>query len=317
MHWLQQQYLKQQEDLLSTVKQAAESWLQLKSSRVSKRHAFNIRRSFELYVFPTIGDFQITMLTPFSVIEVLRPLERAGKLETLSRLCTRINELMDWCVNHGLIESHRLGKIQSVFRRPKAHHMKTIAPSELPTLMHRIKTSNLDVISRAVIEWQLHTMVRPGEAVKARWQDIDLNNRIWEIPAEFMKMRRPHQVPLSPQCIDILNMMESFGKSEYVFQSFYRKGTHLSKEAANNALKRIGYKDRLVAHGMRALASTVLNEHEFKSDWIEMSLAHGDKNYVRRIYNNAKYLARRREMHNWWSNYIEQAANSAPESHFN
>ena len=319
MHWLQQQYLKQQEDLLSTVKQAAESWLQLKSSRVSKRHAFNIRRSFELYVFPYIGDFQIKLLTPFSVIEVLRPLERAGKLETLSRLCTRINELMDWCVNHGLIESHRLGKIQSVFRRPKAHHMKTIAPNELPRLMQCLKTSNIDIVSRSLLEWQMHTMVRPGEAVKARWQDIDLENRIWEIPADFMKMGRPHQVPLSSYCIEILNSMKAFAKHEYVFQSFYRKGshTHINRDTANNVLKKIGYNDKLVAHGLRSLASTVLNEHDFNPDWIETSLAHIDRNSIRFIYNKARYLEGRRIMHNWWSNYIEQAANSAPESRFN
>lgn len=319
MHWLQQQYFIQQENLLSTVKQAAEKWLELKSSRVSKRYAFSIRRSFELYVFPTIGDFEIKKLTPIIVIEVLRPLERARKLETLSRLCSRIKELMDFCVNYGIIESHKLDKIRSVFLSPKATQMKTITPNELPMLMQRLKINNIDIISRALLEWQMHTMVRPGEAVKTRWQDIDLENRIWEIPADFMKMRRPHQVPLSSYCIEILNSMKAFGKNEYVFQSFYRKGsnTHINRDTANNVLKKIGYNDKLVAHGLRSLASTVLNEHDFNPDWIETSLAHIDRNSIRFIYNKARYLEGRRKMHNWWSNYIEKAANSAPESRFN
>lgn len=314
MHWLQQQYFIQQENLLSTVKQAAEKWLELKSSRVSKRYAFSIRRSFELYVYPTIGDFEIKKLTPISVIEVLRPLERARKLETLSRLCSRIKELMDFCVNYGIIESHKLDKIRSVFLSPKATQMKTITPNELPMLMQRLKINNIDIISRALLEWQMHTMVRPGEAVKTRWQDIDLENRIWEIPADFMKMRRPHQVPLSSYCIEILNSMKAFGQNEYVFQSFYRKGsnTHINRDTANNVLKKIGYNDKLVAHGLRSLASTVLNEHDFNPDWIETSLAHIDRNSIRFIYNKARYLEGRRKMHNWWSNYIEKAANSAP-----
>lgn len=307
MHWQQQEYLKHLESMPRTVKQVAETWLQLQSSKVTKRHLFNIRRSLELHVFPFLGDFPVKMITPLIVIQVLKPLENVGKLETLSRLCTRVNQLMDWCVNYGIIESHRLNKIKSVFIHPKATRMKTIKPCELPMLMHSINTSNIDIIRRSLLVWQMHTMVRPGEAVKARWKDIDLANRIWDIPAEFMKMRRPHQVPLSPQCIDILDMMKSFGECEYVFQSFHRKGTHVNKETANNVLKKIGYNGKLVAHGMRALASTVLNEHDFKSDWIEMSLAHGDENFIRSIYNNAEYLAGRREMHNWWSNYIEQA----------
>lgn len=315
IHWQLQEYCM--EDIPHTVKQAAERWLQRHSDEVTKRHLFNIRRSLELHVFPALGDFPVKMITPVIIIQALKPLEKAGKLETLSRLCTRVNQLMDWCVNHGFIESHRLGKIHSVFRRPKACRMKTIKPRELPELMQRLNSGSIDIISRSLLEWQMHTMVRPGEAVKARWQDIDLVNGIWEIPQEYMKMRRPHQVPLSPQCIKILEMMRSFGKHEYVFQSFFRKGTHINKEAANNVLKRIGYDGKLVAHGLRALASTVLNEHEFKADWIEMSLAHGDKNFMRDIYNNAEYLTGRRAMHNWWSNYIEQAANSAPESHFN
>ena len=317
MHLQLEEYFM--EDTPRTVKQATEKWLELKSSRVSKRHAFSIRRSFELYVFPSIGDFLIKKLTPISVIEVLRPLERSGKLETLSRLCSRIKELMDFCVNYGIIESHKLDKIRSVFLSPKAIQMKTIMPNELPMLMQRIKINNIDTISRALLEWQMHTMVRPGEAVKARWQDIDLENRIWEIPADFMKMRRPHQVPLSSYCIEILNSMKAFAKHEYVFQSFYRKGshTHINRDTANNVLKKIGYNDKLVAHGLRSLASTVLNEHDFNPDWIETSLAHIDRNSIRFIYNKARYLEGRRKMHNWWSNYIEQAANSAPESRFN
>ena len=317
MHLQLEEYFM--EDTPRTVKQATEKWLELKSSRVSKRHAFSIRRSFELYVFPSIGDFLIKKLTPISVIEVLRPLERSGKLETLSRLCSRIKELMDFCVNYGIIESHKLDKIRSVFLSPKAIQMKTIMPNELPMLMQRIKINNIDTISRALLEWQMHTMVRPGEAVKARWQDIDLENRIWEIPADFMKMGRPHQVPLSSYCIEILNSMKAFAKHEYVFQSFYRKGshTHINRDTANNVLKKIGYNDKLVAHGLRSLASTVLNEHDFNPDWIETSLAHIDRNSIRFIYNKARYLEGRRIMHNWWSNYIEQAANSAPESRFN
>lgn len=309
--WLERQNCQASAEALNTFQNACRKWFEVKFAKISKRYAFNIQRSFEQHVFPKAGHLQLKDLNAQYLIECLRPLEQAQKLETLSRLCQRINEFMTWCVNTGLLEFNRSNGIKAAFIRPTHENMKTIRPDELPELMRRLNTDDITLSSRCLVEWQLHTMVRPGEAVKARWQDIDFANSIWSIPASFMKMRRAHSVPLTRQSMAILQLMKqlnSASTSPYVFPSLQNNRSHLCRDTANNTLKSIGYEQKLVAHGMRSLASTVLNEHSFNSDWIEAALAHVDKNGIRATYNNAVYLKQRKKMMTWWSNYIETAA---------
>jgi integrase len=304
--WLEQQNNKASQDLLNTFQHTCEQWFDVKFSNVSARHAYTIRRSFEQHVFPRAGHLPLKELNAQQVIGVLKPLEKELKLETLSRLCQRINEVMTWSVNTGLLEFNRLSGIKAAFITPKNENMKTLRPDELPELIMRLSRASIKLSTRCLIEWQLHTMVRPGEAVKARWQDIDFATSIWTIPAEFMKKRRNHQVPLSRQAISLLQLMSPFsGNHVYVFPSARHKNSHINKETANMALKRMGFANRLVAHGMRALASTILNEHGFYGDLVESALAHEDSNQVRRAYNKADYLKGRTEMMQWWSDHIE------------
>jgi integrase len=308
--WLERQSHQASTEALNTFQNACRKWFEVRFAKISKRYSFNIQRSFELHVFPKAGHVPLKDLNAKYLIESLRPLEQAQKLETLSRLCQRINEFMIWCVNTGLLEFNHSNGINAAFIRPTHENMRTIRPDELPELMQRLNTGDIALPGRCLVEWQLHTMVRPGEAVKARWQDIDFANSIWNIPAKFMKMRRGHVVPLTKQSIAILQLMRQLNSdSPYVFPSLQNTRLHLCRDTANNALKKIGYEQKLVAHGMRSLASTVLNEHSFNSDWIEAALSHVDKNDIRATYNNAIYLKPRKKMMSWWSNYIEKAAN--------
>lgn len=161
--------------------------------------------------------------------------------------------------------------------------------------------SNLSVSTRCLIEWQLLTLVRPSEASGARWAEINLNSKLWTIPAERMKAKREHIVPLSPQALDILEVMKPISAHrEHVFPSGNDPKQPMNSQTANAALKRIGYGGKLVAHGLRSIASTALNEAGFNSDVVESSLAHTDKNEVRRAYNRATYLEKRIELMAWW-----------------
>jgi integrase len=154
-------------------------------------------------------------------------------------------------------------------------------------------------------------MTRPSEAAGARWDEIDRNKGLWVIPAARMKKRREHSIPLCPNTLAILDEIEAItGRSEYVFPSDINPRKCANSSTANVALKRMGFKGRLTAHGMRALASTTLNEQGFDSDVIEAALAHVDKNTVRGAYNRAQYLQRRGAMMDWWARRIEQAANN-------
>lgn len=284
-------------------------WHLVKKTKVSPDYAIDIWRSLMLHIFPKLGERPISKVTATSVIEVLNPIAAKGNLETVRRLCQRVNEVMSFAVNTGLIYSNPLSGISDAFEAPKAKLMATIKPDELPQLMKSLNTASIKLVTRCLIEWQLHTMVRPTEAAGARWAELDLKNRVWIVPAERMKMKREHTVPLSDQALQILETLHPIsGHREYLFPADRDPRKHANSQSANMALKRMGYGGKLVSHGLRALASTVLNEQAFDADVIEAALAHVDKNEVRRAYNRADYLERRRHLMQWWSGHIEDAA---------
>ena len=152
-------------------------------------------------------------------------------------------------------------------------------------------------------------MTRPSEAATTRWADIDFDKRIWIIPAERMKKRRPHIIPLTEHALSLLETLKSHsGQREYVFPSDRNPRPHANSQTANMALKRMGFQDRLVSHGMSSMASTILNEHGWDPELIEVALAHVDQDEVRSAYNRADYIERRRPMMAWWSEHIQKAA---------
>lgn len=193
------------------------------------------------------------------------------------------------------------------FEKPRKQNMPTLRPEELPKLMRSLVMSNLSVPTRCLIEWQLLTLVRPSEASGTRWIEIDLNAKLWTIPAERMKAKREHIVPLSFEALDILEVMKPISAHrEYVFPSRTNPKQPMNSQTANAALKRIGYGGKLVAHGLRSIASTAMNEAGFNADVIEAALTHSDKNEVRKAYNRSTYLQQRVELMNWWGNEIHR-----------
>lgn len=293
----------------NTFERMASKWLDLKRHDVSEAYAADSWRSLELYVLPFIGSMPIDQIRAPKVIEMLRPLEADGKHETVRRLCQRINEILDYSVNHGLLDANPCSAIRKVFKKPAKKHMPTLKPDELPLLMADIANGRLDPTTRCQIEWSLHTLVRPGESAGTRWNEIDLDAKIWNIPAERMKMDRPHRVPLTPQAISLLERMKPIsGHRPFVFPGRRDPLGHINDQSANAALKRLGYGGRLVAHGLRSLGSTTLNEQGFNPDAIEAALSHTDENEIRRAYNRSDYFEQRMIMMGWWSDHIENAS---------
>ena len=216
--------------------------------------------------------------------------------------------IMDWAVIRGLIEINPLTSISKAFKAPKKVHLPTIKPDQLPMLMKAIGKAQVMPVTRCLMLWQLHTMVRPGEAAGARWEEIDFEKEVWVIPPERMKKRRTHSVPLSSQTLEILAEMKQVSANrEFIFPGDRNPRTHASGAVVNMALKRMGLKGKIVAHGFRSLASTTLNEQGIDSDLIESALAHMDKNTTRGSYNFADYLEQRRAMMQLWSNHISNA----------
>ena len=252
-------------------------------------------------MFPAIGAIPVHEIKARTIVDALEPIKARGALETVRRLVQRINEIMIYAVNTGLIDANPASGVGMAFEKPKKQNMPTLRPEELPKLMRSLAMSNLSVPTRCLIEWQLLTLVRPSEASGARWVEIDLDAKLWTIPAERMKAKREHIVPLSLQALEILDVMKPISAHrEHVFPSRNDPKQPMNSQTANAALKRIGYGGKLVAHGLRSIASTALNESGFNSDIIESALAHIDKNEVRRAYNRSIYLEQRRELMSWW-----------------
>lgn len=293
----------------NTLEHIAEKWLEVKKAKVSADHATDTWRSLELHIFPSLGKVPIHKITAVKTIDIIDPIAAKGSLETVKRLCQRLNEIMVYAVNTGLVTSNPLAGIGKAYQTPIKQHLPTLKPEQLPALLKTLAFASIKTTTRCVIEWQLHTMVRPSEAAGAQWDEIDFENNVWDIPAERMKSKKTHVVPLSDQTLDLLEVMKPISsRSKYIFpsNSDLKKPTNAS--TANMALKRMGFESKLVAHGLRSIASTTLNEEGFDPDVIEAALAHTGKNEVRNAYNRAIYLERRKPMMQWWSDHIEKAA---------
>lgn len=293
----------------STFEAVVKEWIALKEPKVSERYAFNLRRGFELHLFPSLGKVPISKLSAQQAIEALKPLAAADKLDILGRICRRVNEVMEFAINTGRIQTNNLSGISKAFDSAKHESMASFTPQELPKLISIVNSANIKLMTRCLFEWQLHTMVRPGEAAGTAWNEIDFENKLWNIPVERMKKRKPHTVPLSPQALAILEYLKPISAHrEFIFPADKDPRAHASRETLGAALRRMGLIGKQTAHGLRALASTTLNEQGFDADVIEAALAHVDKNKVRAAYNRTDYLERRRKMMCWWSDHIEEAS---------
>ncbi|WP_237885443.1 integrase domain-containing protein [Pseudomonas sp. PGPR40] len=292
-----------------TFENVATAWFELKKDSVTPAYAEDIWRSLTLHVFPSMKSTPLSEVNAPMVIKLLRPIEAKGSLETVKRVSQRLNEIMTYGVNSGMIFANPLSGIRAVFKKPKKENMAALPADELPELMMEIANASIKRTTRCLIEWQLHTMTRPSEAATTRWADIDFDKRLWTIPPERMKKRRPHTIPLTEHALSLLETLKPHSAHrEYVFPSDRNPRTHANSQTANMALKRMGFQDRLVSHGMRSMASTILNEHGWDPELIEVALAHVDKDEVRSAYNRADYIERRRPMMAWWSEHIQKAA---------
>ncbi len=293
----------------NTLKHITAAWLEVKKSKVSDDHATDILRSLELHIFPYIGKTPIQKITAIETIKILQPIKAKGSLETVKRLCQRLNEVMVFALNTGLINNNPLAGIKEAFPQPIKQHLPTLKPKELPSLMSSLSTANIRMTTRCLIEWQLRTMVRPDEAAGARWDEIDLENGVWNIPSNRMKKKKAFTVPLTHQTLSLLETLREINSnSDYIFPSAIDPRKQTNSQTANTALKRMGFHNKLVSHGLRSIASTTLNEEGFDEDIIEAALSHIGKNQVRNAYNRTDYLERRKPMMEWWDNFIDEAA---------
>ena len=286
---------------INTFKEVALVWMEFKRHSVTSDHLVDIRRRLEMHVFPTIGSIAIKELTAPLAISALRQLERQGKMETLKRVIQIINQVMRYAINSGLIEHNRLADISDIFPAPNKVPMRAISPEYLEEFLADVEKVSCHERVRQLLYFQLATMLRPSEAAAVEWSWIDLEAKTLTIPAESMKMKREHRVPLSPGVIKLLQSVIPHKASRFVFFGIKNPREHINSQTVNAVVRRTGWGDRLVSHGFRSIASTYLNQKGFNPDWIEAALAHVDENEVRRAYNRSDYFDQRHELMNEWS----------------
>ncbi|MDO6508839.1 integrase domain-containing protein [Colwellia sp. 4_MG-2023] len=295
--------------LNNSFKSVFDEWFAIKETNVAIKQSKLIKRAFENHLFKELGAIPIGELKPQRVIEVVKKVEAQGKNDLAKRLCSRINEVMNYAANTGRIGLNPLSGITSAFKKVKAKSHPAITPDRLPWLLQLINNAELKRVTRCLIEWQLHTITRSNEAASTKWADIDINKKLWTIPADVMKMDKPHLIPLSEQTLNLLEVLKPLtGDGVYVFPSFVHGQGHINKETVNKAFRRMGLHNVQTAHGLRSVASSTLNEQGHDYDVIESALAHLDENQVRRAYNRTDYMERRRKLMAWWSNHIQECS---------
>ena len=264
------------------------------------------------FAYPSLGDRRIHEITSMELLAVLRMVEGRGRHETARRLRSVCGRVFRYAIATGRAEHDVSAHLRDALTKPKVKHLAAITNSQqVGPLMRAIEGCEGHTVTKAALKLAPHVFVRPGELRHAEWTEISFENSLWSIPADKMKMRRPHRVPLSRQSLSILSSIrEVTGTGKFVFPGFQSLKRPMSENALNGALRRLGYSgDEMTSHGFRAMASTLLNEMgKWHPDAIERQLAHAEADAVRRAYARGEHWEERVRMMQVWSNYLDELA---------
>lgn len=286
----------------------AAEWFDLNKDSWTEKYSKKVWSRMENYVFPVIGDKPIGEVSGLEILEdIIRKIEKKGKTETSHKLLQNCAAIFRLAFLTKRVAYNPLTDLRGVLKAHRAKPFPAIKINELPEFLNKLDEIDTSKQNKLSIRMLLLTFVRQGELRRAKWEYFDLEKKLWIIPAELMKMRQEHIVPLSNQLIALLNELKTIsGGTGYLFPTKNKiKYPYMNENVINDILHKMGYKDRLVAHGFRSLASTTLNELGYPSDIIEKQLAHEERNQVRKAYNRAEYLPQRIEMMQGWADHID------------
>lgn len=285
----------------------AREWHAKHSPNWAQAHADRIMRRLELDVFPWIGSKPIAGLTAPDVLAVLRRIDSRGARETAHRAHQNCGQVFRYAIATGRASNDPTPSLRGAIPPARKEHFASITdPDRIGELLRAIDTYAGLYVTRAALQLAPLVFVRPGELRKAEWAEFDLAKGEWRIPAERMKMKAPHIVPLASQSQAILHELAPLtGAGRFVFPSLRTRERCMSENTVNAALRRLGYNgDTMTGHGFRSMASTLLNEQGWNRDAIERQLAHAERDEVRAAYNYAEHLLERRKMMQAWADYL-------------
>lgn len=291
----------------NTFKKITLEWFNGRKDRWSEGYRDDMMEAFENDVFPYIGDRPIAEIKPLELLEVLSIMEKRGVTEKLKKVRQRCGEVWKYAIITGRAEYNPAPDLSSAFIPHQRENYPYLLSDELPEFLSSVDKYQGSQIVRTALNILMLTGLRPGELRKSEWSFIDFESRTWKLPEKIMKMGRVHVVPMSDQVISLLRQIQPIsGDYQYIFPSRTNHKKHLSEMAMNTMIGRMGYRGRATGHGFRHTMSTILHEKGFNTAWIELQLAHVDKNSIRGTYNHALYLEGRREMMQWYADYIDE-----------
>jgi integrase len=294
----------------NTFRAIALDWAGTYGACWTESHFRRVVTSLEKDAFPVLGDLSVKEITPPMVLEVIRAVESRGALDVASRVLQRTSAIFRYAIQTGRASYNPAADMKGVLKTRKVEHRSAISQGELPDFLKKLDSYSGDPITKLAMRLIVLTFVRTGELRGARWEEFDVDQGEWRIPAERMKMRSPHIVPLSPQALAVVEELRPLsGHFELLFPSQRDHRKPISENTLIYTLYRLGYHKRATVHGFRALASTTLNETGFRPDVIERQLAHVERNKVRAAYHRSEYLEERQKMMDWWGACIESMAN--------
>ncbi len=281
-------------------------WLHQKSILWTPRHLAEVKRRTNKDLVTFFRDDYVEDITSQDILDFIRRVESRNNFDITHRLYRDIHAVMRYAISIGVITHNIAEPLRGALLPNVVVNQKTITKKELPVLLSQITSAQFSEgkIMNHAFQLLALTFLRAQELMGGNWSEVNFEEKVWIIPAERMKMRRPHTVHLTSQMITVLETIKAnHFHSTYIFYD-KKCDTAIKNERLINSLYKIGYKGKMTAHGFRALASTILNEEGFNPDVIEKQLAHIDSNSVRRAYNRAEYIEDRNKMMQWWSDFI-------------
>ena len=306
----QEEKQAKEQAVANSFERLAMEWHSHKSTSWSEGYAEHLLMYLKKDIFPFIGQKAITDISQVEMLNVLRKMEQRGVLDKLKKTRQACRQIFTYAIITGRAEHNPVSDLAGALKSPKQQHYPHLLVDQIPDFLRALSEYSGSTITRNATRLLMLTGLRTIELRASEWVDIDFDKGVWNIPAERMKMRRPHLVPLSSQVRELLEEIRQLtGRGKYVFPGRNDAGKPMSEASINQVIKRIGYDGKATGHDFRHTMSTILHEQGYNTAWIETQLAHVDKNSIRGTYNHAQYLDGRREMLQWYADYMQALEN--------
>ncbi|USA47422.1 tyrosine-type recombinase/integrase [Acinetobacter sp. C26M] len=293
------------EDIQPFFKEVAEDWFENQRETWSSKHISNVRASLdELYI--ALANKRINQIQAPEILQIIKKIEARGSLEVAKRTLSRCGMVMKYAIAHGYRYDNPASDLVYALKNKKVKNLASLSESEMPEFLRRIKAYPADAQTHHAIILIMLTGVRVSELLQARWDEFDLEERKWDIPAERMKNGLSHRVPLTDSMIDELQALRLTHNQDLLFPHRLNNKEAMRSESILAVIKRSGYSGRMTTHGFRSLFSTVVNESNlFNPDAIERQLAHVPQNRIRSAYNRAQYWDERVKIMEWYGEQVK------------